>query len=105
MQQQQGNRFFFNVDWITVLIYIALCAVGFINIFASVPPEKSSVFNFNTLYGKQLIYVLTGLVLGLSILLFDGRVFNVFSPFIYGGTLLLLLAVLVIGNKVAGNQA
>lgn len=105
MQQQQGNRFFFNVDWITVLIYIALCAVGFINIFASVPPEKSSVFSFNTLYGKQLIYVLTGLVLGLSILLFDGRIFNVFSPFIYGGTLLLLLAVLVIGNKVAGNQA
>ncbi|MCX2431228.1 MULTISPECIES: rod shape-determining protein RodA [unclassified Pedobacter] len=105
MQQQQGNRFFFNVDWITVLIYIALCAVGFINIFASVPPEKSSIFSFNTLYGKQLIYVLTGLVLGLSILLFDGRIFNVFSPFIYGGTLLLLLAVLVIGNKVAGNQA
>ncbi|RYG10402.1 MAG: rod shape-determining protein RodA [Chitinophagaceae bacterium] len=103
--QQQGNRFFFNVDWITVLIYIALCAIGFINIYASVPPEHSAVFSFTALYGKQLIYIITGLILGLSILLFDGRLFNVFSPFIYGGTLLLLLAVLVIGNKVAGNQA
>ncbi|WP_175474535.1 rod shape-determining protein RodA [Pedobacter rhizosphaerae] len=105
MMQQQGNRFFFNVDWITVLIYLALCSVGFINIFASVPPEQSAVFSFNALYGKQLIYVITGLILGLSILLFDGRLFNVFSPFIYGGTLVLLMAVLVIGNKVAGNQA
>lgn len=105
MQQQQGNRFFFNVDWITVLIYIALCAIGFVNIYASVPPEQTAVFGFSTLYGKQLIYIITGLILGLSILLFDGRLFNVFSPFIYGGTLLLLMAVLLIGNKVAGNQA
>ena len=106
MQQQQGNRFFFNVDWITVLIYISLCSIGFINIYASIyNPDKAGVFDFSSNYGKQLIYAITGLILGLSILLFDGRLFNVFSPFIYGGTLVLLLAVLVIGNKVAGNQA
>jgi rod shape determining protein RodA len=105
MIQQQGNRFFFNVDWITVLLYISLCTIGFVNIYASVPPEHSSVFSFSALYGKQLIYIITGLILGLSILLVDGRLFNVFSPFIYGGTLILLMAVLVIGNKVAGNQA
>ncbi|MGM9477472.1 rod shape-determining protein RodA [Pedobacter sp. GSP4] len=105
MQQQQGNRFFFNVDWITVLIYIALCAVGFTNIFASVPPEKSAAFDFGALYGKQLIYIVTGLVLGLSILLFDGRLFNVFAPFIYGITLLLLVIVLFVGRNVGGNQA
>ncbi|KIA92644.1 rod shape-determining protein RodA [Pedobacter kyungheensis] len=105
MQQQGGNRFFFNVDWITVLIYIALCAVGFTNIFASVPPEKSAAFDIGALYGKQLIYIITGLVLGLSILLFDGRLFNVFAPFIYGITLLLLVAVLFVGRNVGGNQA
>ena len=104
-QGQGGNRFFFNVDWITVLIYIALCAIGFTNIFASVPPAKSATFDFTTLYGKQLIYIITGLVLGLSILLFDGRLFNVFSPFIYGITLLLLVVVLFVGRNVGGNQA
>ncbi len=104
--QQQGNRFFFNVDWITVLIYIALCAVGFTNIFASIyNPDKAGALDFSTLYGKQLIYIITGLVLGLSILLFDGRLFNVFSPFIYGGTLILLVAVLFVGRNVGGNQA
>ncbi|WP_452430706.1 rod shape-determining protein RodA [Pedobacter jamesrossensis] len=106
MMQQQGNRFFFNVDWITVLIYIALCAIGFTNIYASIPhPENATAFDFTSSYGKQLIYIVSGLILGLSILLFDGRLFNVFSPFIYGGTLLLLVAVLVVGRNVGGNQA
>lgn len=104
--QQQGNRFFFNVDWITVLIYICLCAIGFVNIYASIPhPENSSAFDFGSSYGKQLIYIITGLILGLSILLFDGRLFNVFSPFIYGGTLILLVVVLFVGRNVGGNQA
>ncbi|WP_231462419.1 MULTISPECIES: rod shape-determining protein RodA [unclassified Pedobacter] len=104
--QQQGNRFFFNVDWISVLIYICLCAIGFVNIYASIPhPENSSAFDFGSSYGKQLIYIITGLILGLSILLFDGRLFNVFSPFVYGGTLLLLVVVLFVGRNVGGNQA
>lgn len=106
MMRQQNNRFFFNVDWITVLIYMLLCAIGVINIFASIyNPDKAIGFDFTTNYGKQLIYVITGLILGLSILLVDGRLFNVFSPFIYGGTLVLLVVVLLIGRKVAGNQA
>jgi len=106
MIQQQGNRFFFNVDWITVLIYIALCAVGFVNIYASIyNPDKAIGFDFASSYGKQLIYVITGLILGLSILLFDGRLFNVFAPFIYGITILLLVIVLFVGRNVGGNQA
>ncbi|MFC4212678.1 rod shape-determining protein RodA [Pedobacter lithocola] len=106
MIQQQGNRFFFNVDWITVLIYIALCVIGFTNIYASVPHnDTNAAFDFSSNYGKQLIYVISGLILGLSILLFDGRLFNVFAPFIYGGTLVLLVVVLFIGRNVGGNQA
>ncbi|PYF72455.1 rod shape-determining protein RodA [Pedobacter nutrimenti] len=106
MSNTQSNRFFFNVDWITVLIYMALCTIGFVNIYASIyNPEKSDLFNFGSNYGKQLIYIILGLILGLSILLLDAKFFSVFSPIVYGLTLLLLLAVLVIGRKVAGNQA
>jgi rod shape determining protein RodA len=106
INQQNSNRFFFNVDWITILIYVALCTIGFANIFASVyNPDESTAFNFATNYGKQLIFILTGLVLGLSILLLDAKFFSIFSPIIYGVTILLLLAVLVIGRNVGGNQA
>jgi rod shape determining protein RodA len=106
MSTQQGNRFFFNVDWITILIYIAICAIGFVNIYASIySPDTTGVFSFDTNYGKQLIFILTGLILGFSILLLDAKFFSVFSPIIYGMTIFLLLVVLVIGRKVAGNQA
>jgi rod shape determining protein RodA len=37
--------------------------------------------------------------------LFDGRLFNVFAPFIYGITILLLVVVLFVGRNVGGNQA
>jgi rod shape determining protein RodA len=106
MSTQQGSRFFFNVDWITILIYTALCAIGFINIYASIyDAETSALFDFGSNYGKQLIFVLTGLILGFSILLLDAKFFSVFSPIVYGITMLLLIAVLLVGRKVAGNQA
>lgn len=106
MSTQQGNRFFFNVDWVTILIYIAICAIGFVNIYASIyNPDTAAVFDFSTNYGKQLIFIFTGLILGFSILLLDAKFFSVFSPIIYGITIFLLLVVLVVGRKVAGNQA
>jgi rod shape determining protein RodA len=106
MSTQQGSRFFFNVDWITILIYTALCTIGFVNIYASIyNPDTSTLFNFGSNYGKQLMYILSGLILGFSILLLDAKFFSVFSPIVYGITMLLLIAVLVVGRKVAGNQA
>ena len=104
--QQQNSRFFFNVDWITILIYMALCAIGFINIFSvQYDPDKAAAFSFSAEYGKQLIFIISALVLGLSILLFDSKFFSVFAPIVYGATIILLLAVLVIGRNVGGNQA
>lgn len=104
--QQQNSRFFFNVDWITILIYMALCAIGFINIFSvRFDPDTSTAFNFSDEYGKQLIFVISALVLGLSILLLDAKFFSVFAPIVYGITILLLVAVLVVGRNVGGNQA
>lgn len=104
--QHQSNRFFFNVDWVTILIYVALCAIGWVNIYAAVyNPDRALDFSFSTIYGKQLIFVITGLVLGLSILLFDAKFFSVFAPIIYGVTMILLLVVLVVGRNVGGNQA
>jgi hypothetical protein len=51
------RSFFFNVDWITVLIYLALCVIGWFNIHAAVFDENHpSILDFDTQYGKQFIY-------------------------------------------------
>ncbi|RYF20972.1 MAG: rod shape-determining protein RodA [Flavobacteriales bacterium] len=104
--QQQNSRFFFNVDWVTILIYMALCAIGFLNIFSvQYDPDKAEAFSFSAEYGKQLIFVVSGLILGLSILLLDAKFFSVFAPIVYGVTIVLLIVVLVVGRNVGGNQA
>ena len=97
---------FFNVDWIVILVFLALCIIGWFNIHAAVyNPEKPSIFNLDTNYGKQLIFIISALILGFVILLLDSKFFTTFSPFFYGVTLLLLVLVLVVGRNVGGNQA
>ncbi|MBY0245533.1 MAG: rod shape-determining protein RodA [Sphingobacteriaceae bacterium] len=106
MSNNQPKNFFYNVDWITVLLFIALSAIGFFSIYATVyNPEKMDGFSFTSSYGKQLIYILSGLIIGFFILLVDMRFFNALAPIIYGVTVVLLIAVLVVGRNVGGNQA
>lgn len=102
--QQRG--FFSNVDWITVLIYLSLCFIGWLNIRAAVFDENSPGWvDAGTQYGKQFIFIITGIVIGTIILLLESRFLSSLAPVIYVVTVLLLILVLVIGRGVGGNQA
>ncbi len=104
INQQRG--FFFNVDWITIIIYILLVTIGWFNIHSAVYNEDStSIFDLGTNYGKQLIFIIAALAVGVVILLVDSKFFNTFSPIFYGITILLLVVVLIVGRNVGGNQA
>ncbi len=97
---------FFNVDWFIILTYLALCIIGWFNIHAAVyDPENSSIIDLDTNYGKQLIYIVSAVIIGFVILLLEGKFFNAFSPIFYGVTLILLVLVLIVGRNVGGNQA
>ncbi len=97
---------FFNVDWFIILTYLALCVIGWFNIHAAVyDPENPSIIDLDTNYGKQLIFIVSAVIIGFVILLLDGKFFNAFSPVFYGVTLLLLVVVLIVGRNVGGNQA
>jgi rod shape determining protein RodA len=100
------RSFFFNVDWLTVLIYLSLCTIGWFNIHAAVFDEAHpSIIDLDTNYGKQFIFILSAIVLGIVILLLDSRFFNGLAPVFYTVTVVLLLTVLVVGRNVGGNQA
>lgn len=97
---------FFNVDWFVILTYLILCIIGWFNIHAAVyDADNPSIVDLDTNYGKQLIFIVSAVIIGLVILLLDGKFFNAFSPVFYGITLLLLVLVLIIGRNVGGNQA
>jgi rod shape determining protein RodA len=102
--QQRG--FFSNVDWVTVLLYLALCVIGWLNIRSAVFDEANPGFlDTDTQYGKQFIFIVTGLVIGTVILLLESRFLSSLAPIFYVVTILLLILVLAIGHNVGGNQA
>lgn len=97
---------FFNVDWFVILTYLALCIFGWFNIHAAVyDPGHPSIIDLDTNYGKQLIFIISAVIIGFTILILDSKFFNTFSPIFYGLTLMLLVLVLIIGRNVGGNQA
>jgi rod shape determining protein RodA len=102
------RSFFFNVDWITVFIYLALCTIGWFNIHSAAPGTGDpGIFNTSTDFGKQLIYLSIAIPVGIVILLLESRFLTALSVPIYVVTTFLLLLVLIphIGRNVGGNQA
>ena len=86
--QQRG--FFYNVDWVTIGLYLALCTVGLLNIHSAVfDPKHHSIVDMDTNYGKQFIFVLSSIVIGIIILLLESRLLSALAPGIYGITILL----------------
>ena len=62
MRERQG--ILQNIDWISVILFLALAIIGWVNIYAAVYNEDhSSIFDFSQRYGKQLIWIFAALVL------------------------------------------
>jgi len=100
------GKIFSNIDWILLSIYIILVFIGWSTIYsASYEGEHIGVFNFSTSYGKQLIWIIISIILAFGIMLFDSKIITSFSYLYYGITVLLLILVLFIGQKVAGSQS
>jgi rod shape determining protein RodA len=100
------RSFFFNVDWVTVFIFLALCTIGWFNIHAAVFDERyPSIIDAHTNYGKQFTFIVVSILVGGVILLLESRFITALAPAFYIITLLLLAIVLVVGRNVGGNQA
>jgi rod shape determining protein RodA len=100
------RNFFRNVDWVTVFIYLALCAIGWLNIRSAVLDEgHGGILDFKTDYSKQFWYIIFSFGMGTIILLLESRFITALAPAFYVISLLLLMLVLLIGRNIGGNQA
>lgn len=95
-----------NLDALLVLLYFFLILFGWLNIYSSsFTEEKGGIFDMGTSHGKQLLWM--GICTGAAIfiILLDSRLFSTLSYVIYGGSVLLLMLVLVVGQEVDGNKS
>lgn len=94
------------LDWTVVLIYLVLMLMGWLNIYSAVYDERhKSIFDFHQRYGLQLIWIGASLFLGFVILSLDVKLYSFFAYIIYAITILLLMAVLVVGREINGAKA
>ena len=99
----ERNSIIGKIDWVTVLIYLALVIIGWFSIFSAKFDETHpSIFDLSQVYGKQLIWIGASLLVGFIILLIDAKFFNAFSLWIYIAVLFSLFAVLVYGKATKG---
>ena len=97
------NKIIGRLDWVTVLIYLALVLIGWFSIFSAKYNElHPSIFDFSMEYGKQLVWIGAALFVGFIILLIDAKFFNAFSLWIYIFVLTSLVMVLVYGKATKG---
>jgi len=95
-----------NTDWVTIGIYLVLVFLGWINIYAAVFDEQhESILDLSQRYGKQLIWIIAAIALGITIFLIDTKFYSVFAYIIYAIAILLLIGVLVIGKEIHGARS
>ena len=94
-----------NIDWVIVILYIALVGLGWMNIYsADVTSTSEYYFDINENYGKQLVFIGLSLVLIIVILTIDAKIYEKFSIIYFAFTLLLLIGLFPFGKTIAGQR-
>jgi rod shape determining protein RodA len=103
---REPKNIFSNIDRITLLLFVLLVAIGWVNIYAAAfNEEHRSIFDLSQEYGKQFIWILIAFLVAFFIMLIDPKFFSTFSYPIYGFTLLMLVLVLFLGKEVNGSRS
>ena len=102
----QRNTIWYNIDWQTVLIYLILIFLGWINIYAAVfNDEHKEIFDITQRYGKQLIWIGAAISLATVLLLLDSKFYVSFAYIIYGLSIASLIGVLIFGTEIKGAKS
>jgi rod shape determining protein RodA len=106
LRQSNNTSIFYNIDWITVLIYVVLVIMGWMNIYAAVYNEEHYIItDISQKYGKQMIWIGTAFLLALIILIIDESFYTAFAYFIFGFFILANIAVPFLGREVKGSRS
>lgn len=87
-----------NLDWICIIIYVALVIMGWLNIYSS------SLSSMEGTSDKQLIFIILTIPLIFILLNVDGKFYEKYASIIFGFALLLLAGLFLFGKTIAGQR-
>jgi len=93
----------FNLDWISIILFVLLVGFGYLNILsASASGEVTSYFDMSQPYGKQLIFIVFTFVLIVLVLAVDAKFYERFASVIYLIAIVSLIGLFLFGKNVNG---
>ena len=96
-----------NIDWISVVIYIILVILGWLNIYSSSLSSiegETAIFDVTQIYGKQFLFILFSVPLIFSVLAIDAKFFEKYAIIIFAISLLSLAGLFLFGKTIAGQR-
>jgi len=95
------------LDWVTIVLFLALVILGWANIFAAVYDDtvKQTMWDLSLNSGRQFLFIIATIFIIIGIVIIDMRFYETFAYLIYGIILFLLILVPIIGKEVGGNKA
>jgi len=95
-----------NIDWLTVVLYLILVLLGWMNIYSAVYSEEhQSILDLSQRYGKQMIWISAAFVVAIFIMIIDSNFYSFFAYFLHFLILFLLIAVTLFGKEIHGSRA
>jgi len=95
-----------NIDWWTIIIYIALLSFGWISVCgASYSYGDTDIFSLSTRSGMQIVWIGTSIMLGFVIVMLDDRFYDTFAYILYGLLLILLFATIFNPHSIKGSRS
>ena len=97
----------YNIDWLIVVIYGLMVLMGWLNIYASEydPHSTTSIFDLSTSAGKQLIFIGLSLLIIITILVVDDKLFDSLAYPMWAFFVLMLIIVLLVAREVNGAKS
>ncbi len=90
-------------DWVSILIYFLLVAIGWVNIYsASLDDTATSFFDLDQIYGKQMLWIILSIFLIVILLSLEAKFYERFASLIYIVSLISILGLFFFGKTING---
>lgn len=104
---RRSDGIFDRLDWLTVTLYGLLVLMGLFNIYAAIYDidNPTAFFSLGNNAGKQMIFIGVAIILAISILVVDYKIYDTLAYPLWGLFILLLIVVLFVAREVNGAKS
>ncbi|MDR2843829.1 MAG: rod shape-determining protein RodA [Candidatus Symbiothrix sp.] len=94
------------LDWTTLIIYFVLIIAGWFSIYAATYDlENKSMVDLSGRAGMQMIWILTSLAIGFSLLMIESNWYEIFASWIYLIIIILLVITIFVAPDIKGSRS